>query len=59
MVGLVADRISERWGDRLNVKKRMVLTVAVFNGPLLAGLVIFGVQHTCEGYAAVRGWCGV
>jgi hypothetical protein len=59
VVGLVADRISERWGDRLNVKKRMVWTVAVFNGPLLAGLVIFGVQHTCEGYAAVRGWCGV
>ncbi len=59
MVGLVADRISERWGGRLNLKKRMVWAVAVVNGPLIAGLVIFGVQHTCEGYSMVRGWCGV
>jgi len=58
MVGLVADRISERWGS-FHLRKRLVWTVAAFNGPLLAGLVIFGVQHSCEGYGLVRGWCGV
>ena len=59
MVGLVADRISERWGGQFGLKNKLVLAIAVVNGPLLAGLVIFGVQHTCEGYSMVRGWCGV
>jgi hypothetical protein len=59
MVGLVADRISERWGGQNGLKNKLVLAIAVVNGPLLAGLVIFGVQHTCEGYSMVRGWCGV
>ena len=59
VVGLVADRISERWGGQFGLKNKLVLAIAVVNGPLLAGLVIFGVQHTCEGYAMVRGWCGV
>jgi hypothetical protein len=59
MVGLVADRISERWGCQNGLKNKLVLAIAVVNGPLLAGLVIFGVQHTCEGYSMVRGWCGV
>jgi hypothetical protein len=59
VVGLVADRISERWGGGLNLKTKLVWAIAVVNGPLLAGLVIFGVQHTCEGYSIVRGWCGV
>jgi hypothetical protein len=59
MVGLVADRISERWGGQIGLKNKLVLAIAVVNGPLLAGLVIFGVQHTCEGYSMVRGWCGV
>ena len=59
VVGLVADRISERWGGQFGLKNKLVLAIAVVNGPLLAGLVIFGVQHTCEGYSMVRGWCGV
>ena len=59
MVGLVADRISERWGSHLSLKNKFVWALAVVNGPLLAGLVIFGVQHSCEGYSMVRGWCGV
>jgi hypothetical protein len=58
MVGLVADRISERWGSQLGLKNKLVWAIAIVNGPLLAGLVIFGVQHTCEGYSLVRGWCG-
>ena len=59
VVGLVADRISERWGGHLGLRSKLVWVVAVVNGPLIAGLVIFGVQHTCEGYSMVRGWCGV
>lgn len=59
VVGLVADRISERWGGQYGLKNKLVLAIAVVNGPLLAGLVIFGVQHTCQGYSMVRGWCGV
>ena len=59
MVGLVADRISERWGSHLSLKNKFVWAFALVNGPLLAGLVIFGVQHSCEGYSMVRGWCGV
>jgi hypothetical protein len=57
MVGLVADRISEGWGSQLGLKNKLVWAIAIVNGPLLAGLVIFGVQHTCEGYSLVRGWC--
>lgn len=59
VVGLVADRISERWVGGHNLKNKLVWAIALVNGPLLAGLVIFGVQHTCEGYSMVRGWCGV
>jgi hypothetical protein len=59
VVGLVADRFSERWGGQYGLKNKLVLAIAVVNGPLLAGLVIFGVQHTCQGYSMVRGWCGV
>jgi len=59
VVGLVADRISEQWGGQYGLKNKFVFAIAVANGPLLAGLVIFGVQHTCQGYSMVRGWCGV
>lgn len=59
VVGLVADRISERRGGQYGLKNKLVFAIAVANGPLLAGLVIFGVQHTCQGYSMVRGWCGV
>jgi hypothetical protein len=59
VVGLVADRISEAWGGNYGLKNKLVFVIAVANGPLLAGLVIFGVQHTCQGYSMVRGWCGV
>lgn len=59
VIGLIADRISQRWGGQLGLKNKLVWAIAAVNGPLLAGLVIFGVKHTCEGYAMVRGWCGV
>ena len=59
VVGLVADRISERWGGGLNLKSKLVWAIAVVNGPLLSGLVIFGVQKGCQDYSMVRGWCGV
>jgi hypothetical protein len=59
VIGLIADRITQRWGGQLGLKNKLVWAIAAVNGPLLAGLVIFGVKHTCEGYAMVRGWCGV
>ena len=59
VVGLVADRISERWGGKYGLKSKLVLAIALVNGPLLAGLVIFGVQHTCQWYSMARGWCWV
>ena len=57
-VGLVADRISHRWGSQHGLKNKLVWAIAAVNGPLLAGLVIFGVQHSCQDYSTVRGWCG-
>ena len=58
VVGLVADRVSERWGGQQGLKNKLVWAIAAMNGPLLAGLVIFGVQHSCQDYSTVRGWCG-
>ena len=59
VVGLVVDRISQRSGGQQGLKNKLVWAIAAMNGPLLAGLVIFGVQHSCQDYSTVRGWCGV
>ena len=59
VVGLVVDRISQRSGGQKGLKNKLVWAIAAMNGPLLAGLVIFGVQHSCQDYSTVRGWCGV
>ena len=58
VVGLVVDRISQRSGGQQGLKNKLVWAIAAMNGPLLAGLVIFGVQHSCQDYSTVRGWCG-
>ena len=58
-VGLVIDRITERSGGSPVLKRRLVWLVAATNGPLIAGLVVFGVQHTCDSYSMARGWCGL
>ena len=58
VVGLVVDRISQLSGGQQGLKNKLVWAIAAMNGPLLAGLVIFGVQHSCQDYSTVRGWCG-
>jgi len=57
-VGLVIDRIIEHRGGLPAFKRGLLWLVAATNGPLIAGLVIFGVQRSCDNYAMVRGWCG-
>jgi hypothetical protein len=57
-VGLVIDRVIELRGGLPAFKRGLLWLVAATNGPLIAGLVIFGVQRSCDNYAMVRGWCG-
>lgn len=59
VVGLIADRIMAMHTNFVRWKSTLVLMIAAFNGPLVAGLLIFGVQTGCHDYSMVRGWCGV
>ena len=57
-VGLVIDRIIESRGGLPAFKRGLLWLVAAANGPLIAGLVIFGVQRACDSYSMARGWYG-
>ena len=58
-VGLVIDLIIEDRRGLPAFKRRLLWVVAATNGPLIAGLLVFGVQTGCHDYSMVRGWCGV
>ena len=59
VVGLIADRCLGLIDGPTHVRNVIILTISAVNGPLIAGLLIFGVQTGCHDYSMVRGWCGV
>ena len=59
VVGLIADRFLNLMDRPAHVRNGLIFAVAAVNGPLIAGLLVFGVQTGCHDYSMVRGWCGV
>ena len=57
VVGICLDQFLDCIERSIVVRRWIILAFAATNGPLVAGLVVFGVQLGCSDYSMVRGWC--